>query len=309
MDTNRFKSFVEGTVYVKLLYENGTHEVKHYSIPIFTANNMPNLHMDSGVERRLRGYTHTSKFTDKDELVDEKNHVYKVHKGLLEDIEKYHLLDTFVDILAFYAKEWIDNGETDIELPDSFVATTEDIVDTNDQFKDFIDSMLEFRGKNESEYKVNRIGKNEMLELYSEMYPKRPINHQILRTSLCERGVKWDRNLRGNDQTKGCYIGVVRKQIIDGIVTDDDTVRKEVDDYYKSELEMLRLQIRMLEKENAELKKENYKDIIQPISKEEDDDEWSLCCDEDDLTTDEVFNMLNADDTDEEEYEEEEYEE
>eukprot|EP00981_Chlorochromonas_danica_P012959 scaffold5622_cov169-Ochromonas_danica.AAC.1 len=141
------------------------------------------------------------------------------------------------------------------------------------------------------------------------MYPKRPINHQILRTSLCERGVKWDRNLRGNDQTKGCYIGIARKQIIDGIVTDDDAIRNEVDDYYKSELEMLRLQIRMLEKENAELKKENYKDIIQPISKEEDDDEWSLCCDEDDLTSDEVFNMLNADDSDEEEYEEEEYEE
>eukprot|EP00981_Chlorochromonas_danica_P012010 scaffold4370_cov202-Ochromonas_danica.AAC.1 len=140
------------------------------------------------------------------------------------------------------------------------------------------------------------------------MYPRRPINHQILRSSLCERGVKWDRNLRGNDQTKGCYIGVARKQIIDGIVTDDNTVRKEVDDYYKSELEMLRLQIRMLEKENAELKKENYKDIIQPITKEDDDDdEWSLCCDEDDLTSDEVFNMLNADDSDEEE--EEEYEE
>eukprot|EP00981_Chlorochromonas_danica_P008323 scaffold2114_cov154-Ochromonas_danica.AAC.1 len=278
MDTNRFKSFVEGTVYVKLLYENGTHEVKHYSIPIFTANNMPNLHMDSGVERRLRGYTHTSKFVEKDHLVDEKNHVYKVHKGLLEDIEKHQLLDTFVDILASYAKEWIDNGETDIVLPDS-----------SDQFKDSIDSMLEFRGKNESEYGVNRIGKNEMLELYSEMYPRRPINHQILRTSLCERGVKWDRNLRGNDQTKGCYVGIARKQKINGIVTDDDTIRKEVDDYYKSELEMLRSRIiRMLEKENAELKKENYEDIIQPITKEEeDDDEWSLCCDEDDLTSDE----------------------
>eukprot|EP00981_Chlorochromonas_danica_P005647 scaffold1168_cov189-Ochromonas_danica.AAC.1 len=121
MDISRFKSFVEGTVHVKLLYKNGIHEVKHYSIPLFTANTMPNLHMDTGVVRRLRGCTHTSKFTTDVEEVDEKNHVYKVHNDLLEDIEKHQLLDTFVDILAVYAKEWIDNGENAIELPDSFV--------------------------------------------------------------------------------------------------------------------------------------------------------------------------------------------
>jgi hypothetical protein len=50
-----------------------------------------------------------------------------------------------------------------------------------------------------------------MIEIYKEMYPNRGINHQILKSSLVERGINWDQEIRGEDGIKGCYFNVIRK--------------------------------------------------------------------------------------------------
>jgi hypothetical protein len=50
-----------------------------------------------------------------------------------------------------------------------------------------------------------------MIEIYKEMYPNRGMNHQTLKSSLCERGIDWDKEIRGEDGIKGCYYNIIRK--------------------------------------------------------------------------------------------------
>ena len=50
--------------------------IKMISICIITSNEMPNFRVDTGMARRLKAYTHESKFTDKEEVVDESKHIY-----------------------------------------------------------------------------------------------------------------------------------------------------------------------------------------------------------------------------------------
>ena len=50
-----------------------------------------------------------------------------------------------------------------------------------------------------------------MIEIYKEMYPNRGMNQQILKSSLDERGIKFDKEIRGKDGIKGCYFNVIRK--------------------------------------------------------------------------------------------------
>ena len=59
-----------------------------------------------------------------------------------------------------------------------------------------------------------------MIEIYKEMFPNRGMNHQILKSSLSDRGLQWDKEIRGKDGIKGCYINVIRK--IENINNNED---------------------------------------------------------------------------------------
>ena len=134
-----------------------------------------------------------------------KKHIYLLNRDLIENIIEEDLLNTWIDILAQYANKWI-NGE-EIPIPKSFKEATEEIIETNDNIQDFIDVKLTITTNG----KADRIGKNEMIEIYKEMYPNRGMNHQILKSSLCERGIDWDKEIRCFDGIKGCYYNVIRK--------------------------------------------------------------------------------------------------
>ena len=214
MNKSTFKKFCEGEMKGKLLYKNGSHDFKHFGLPIFTSNIMPNINVDSGVKRRFRCYIHTSEFTSDKSKVDEKKHIYLLNRDLIENIIEEDLLNTWIDILAKYANKWI-NGE-EIPIPKSFKEATEEIIETNDNIQDFIDVKLTITTNG----KADRIGKNEMIEIYKEMFPNRGMNHQILKSSLCERGLMWDKEIRGEDGIKGCYYNVIRK--IENINNNED---------------------------------------------------------------------------------------
>ncbi len=49
IDDSLFKSFCDGQLETTQLYKDGQSSFRHYSIPIFTSNNMPNLKVDSGI--------------------------------------------------------------------------------------------------------------------------------------------------------------------------------------------------------------------------------------------------------------------
>jgi len=160
MNKSTFKKLCEGEMKGKLLYKNGTHDFKHFGLPVFTANVMANINIDSGVKRRFRCYNHTSEFTSDKTKVNENKNIYLLDLDIIENIVKEGLLNTWIDILAKYSNKWI-NGE-EIPIPKSFQEATEEIIDANDNIQDFIDSKLKITDGG----KKDRIGKNEMIELY-----------------------------------------------------------------------------------------------------------------------------------------------
>lgn len=217
MNVTSFKKFVEGEMKGKLLYENGTHNFNHNALPVFTANFLPNIKIDGGVKRRFRGYYHTSEFVAKKEEVNESKNKYLVDRDFETDMKKDDLLDAFIDILSEYANKWI-NGE-EIPCPKSFQQATEEMMEVNDHVQDFIDAKLKFT---EDENK-DRIGKNDMLALYNQLYPKKHVSVQHLIGLLKAKEVKWEPGLRCPlTSIRGCFVGVVEKTDND-INIDDET--------------------------------------------------------------------------------------
>jgi hypothetical protein len=79
-DSTFIKSWSDGECNAEKLYKEGSHDFRHFSITILSANNMPNIQVNEGVQRRIRAYEHTSKFVDDIKSVDEAKHRYLVNK-------------------------------------------------------------------------------------------------------------------------------------------------------------------------------------------------------------------------------------
>lgn len=264
MDSSFFKQLAEGEFKAKLLWKNGTHKMKHNGLPIFTANNLPNIKMDEGVKRRVIGYYHKSKFTTKKTEVNEEKNVYLVKPDLIEELEKKGYLDVWIDILTEYAYKWY-NGE-EIPIPDSFKQATEEIIDTNDIIKDFIDGCLvKTKGG-----RKDRIGKNDMEKLYKEFYPKRGISVATLIARLRDYDIEYEKGLQAGNGVRGCFIGIREKESFDD---DDDEPIKQL--YPKLALqednndEIEKLQNRILEleamvKNNKKQQMEENKNAMKP---------------------------------------------
>lgn len=216
MNATSFKKFVEGEMKGKLLYQDGTHDFKHNALPVFTANIMPNIKTDGGVVRRFRGYYHTSTFTSDKTKVDESKHIYFVDRDFLDKIRDDGLLDAWVDLLCEYGNKWYSGEE--IPTPESFKQATEEMMEVNDHIKDFIDAKLKFTKTGE------RIGKNEMIKLYQNLYPKKNISVQQL-ISLLKPKVPWNKELRCPiTSIKGCFYNVVEKFEIDEDIENDKKI-------------------------------------------------------------------------------------
>jgi hypothetical protein len=115
-DSTFLKSWVDGECNAEKLYAEGSHDFKHYSITVFTANNMPNINVDGGVTRRIRSYEHQSKFVENKKEINEKENVYLSDKDFKNNFEKsIEMKLAFFDIIAGYAFELLKNKK--IHLP------------------------------------------------------------------------------------------------------------------------------------------------------------------------------------------------
>lgn len=302
MNVTSFKKFVEGEMKGKLLYENGTHDFNHNALPVFTANLLPNIKMDGGVKRRFRGYVHKSIFTTNKNEVDESKNIYLVDRDLEDNIVNDNLLDAFVDILTDYAHKWI-NGE-EIPFPKSFQEATEEMIEVNDHIQDFIDAKLKF-----TENEKDRIGKNEMLALYHQLYPNKNISVQQLISLLKSKNVCWSLEKRSNNM-KGCFLKVVEKTEYDEV--EEEKVVEENDinplDYglniepklkkeeiNSKEFENLQFENDKLTSENCRLLKEIEK--LQKLTKKlklADGEVYNYDSDDDEkMTSNELEELLN----------------
>ena len=287
MDSSLFKKFCEGQIKGELLYRNGTHTFQHHGLPIFTANEMPNIDIDTGVKRRFRAYNHTSLFTDDVKLIDENKNIYLKNDFLLDTIINSDMLNTWIQILVSYASRWL-NGEI-IPITDNFTKSTEAIIEVNDEMRDFVDSTLRIvKSDNDRKY---RIGKNEMLELYKTLYPKSHISTQQLIPKLKSLKIEYDCSIRDSNSIRGCFIGVEVKDLRGDDRDDDEDVinllynnklitkDENIDDIIKSKnIEIEKLKDRIYEMEQLLLNnkksqmKENKK-IMKPSNDYELSDE------------------------------------
>ena len=251
MNATTFKKFCEGEMKGKLLYKNGVHNFNHNALPIFSANLMPNINIDGGVKRRFRGYVHESVFVTDKSKVNEKKHIYMTNRDLLDNIVSEGLLDAWIDILSKFANKWIKGDE--IPCPESFQTATDEMIQENDKFQDFIDAKLEITTNG----KVDRIGKDDMVRLYKELYHGKNISTQTM-ISLLKTKIDWDREIRCRvTGIKGCFYNVRERTYVKEDDEEDNEDEKQNTNEEAEKVKTLKDEIKQLKKRIKELEKSN----------------------------------------------------
>lgn len=204
IDDSLFKSFCEGSVHTCSLYKDGLNEIVHNAKVVLTANDLPNIRIDSGTENRIVSHEHRSFFTDDHTEIDESIYIFKKDKKLLDKINrnvKYQ--NAIVDIVLKYTKEWFSSGLRDI--PKSMADNKNDIVSCNDYVQDFIDKHIDF--VEHCSTKPSRIGKTELRDSYLQMFPEQKRSMQQIISMFKDKKWVYKSDMRC-DGVKGCFIDV-----------------------------------------------------------------------------------------------------
>jgi hypothetical protein len=270
-----FKNFCDGTIKTTKLYQDGSHTVNVKCKLIGTCNIMPNLQINSGSARRFCGYTHSSKFTDNLEEINNEKHIYLKDRYLLNKIvAKQGLLNAWVDLLAEQCNLVYENKAP--QLTKNFKETSEGVVSTNDIVQDFIDSVLIITNNVD-----NRIGKNEMRTEFLKKFPDKHITVQQLISSLKEKGLIYEPKFRVNN-IQGCFTQIKLRTFTDDDENEDNPLEfgiipiKKTDKDYINEIEKLKSQIKLLQNQlkekNEIIEKQPIKTINQQIDEHIDRD-------------------------------------
>ena len=283
MDGASFKIWVDGNLQSVKLYQEGSHDFKHNSIAITTANTMPQIIVESGTTRRIIAGTHVSHFTDIKSKLDSSKHIYLKDEDIIEKLTEECLLDAWFDILVEYCGKWLNKCTP--EYSDNFKETKESIISTNDIFQDFVDSMLVF-----TDNEKDKIGKETMRTVFLKKYSDKHLNTIQVMQSMREHGLKYNTSMRGNDNVRGCYYGVKFKTDVDDEENEQtfnngvDKTPQHVPMVLKSEYDELKRQLRMYQFQQLLYLDSLRKDIIrekmveldevQSLQFENDDDEY-----------------------------------
>ena len=201
MDGSLFKVWTDGNLQSTMLYKDTQFNFTHHSKCVTTANTMPQIIVESGTVRRLLGLTHLSTFTDDETKLDASKNVFLLDKDIISKMGKENLLNAWFDILVDYCYKWL-KGEKPV-YGDNFKETKEAIISSSDIFQDFIDAKLMIT-TNEKD----KIGKDEMKKEFLDMYPDKHLTTIQVITSLKERKILYNTNLRYVDNVRGCYYNV-----------------------------------------------------------------------------------------------------
>ena len=224
IDDSLFKAFCDGKAQTTKLYEDGSNSIELKSKAIITANNMPNIKIDTGTTRRILSYTHKSSFIDNPKDVDETKHIYLKDKNLIEKLTNQLLLTAWFDILASYCQKWLHGAK--LKYSKNFEETKQDVTGSNDIFQDFLDSKVKITNSSD-----DRVGKNEMAKAFTLMYPNKCLTVQQIINSLKEKGLAYEGTLRcKSDGIKGCYMGVKLEDACKNSYKDDHEDDDDSDD-------------------------------------------------------------------------------
>ena len=208
------------------------------------------------------------------------------------------MLNTWIEILCRYAKRWLEGEE--IPITENFNKATDEIIEVNDIVKDFVESKLNITkvDMDVTARREDRIGKNEMLDLYREMYPKRGITTQLLIPKLRNFKIEYDKGIIGNDGTRGCFVGVKIKNsnddeedlIINKLYPALDTKEKD------NEIKLLKQKILELEDYISNLKSKEIEEIKEDTKKDETKEIKNIIVDEEIIIDDDNEKSLSLKD-------------
>lgn len=262
IDESLFKDFADGNIQSTSLFQDGSNDFTHNSKLVFTANTYPNIIVDTGTERRVDSYTHMSNFVNDKEMVDEKKNIYLGDKNFLSKAktnEQY--LNAFFKILVEYAYN-LNTNKIKYHQTENFKKTKSEVMCNNDIIQDFLDKSIIITNNDK-----DRIGKNEMYDLFKEEYPKKYLTNMQLFNSLKQKNLKYHSDYR-KQGVKGCYIGV--KYNLKNYDSDDDDEDEPIKKLYPNlnkinekdnEVEELKKRIEELENMIKKKKEEKMKEI------------------------------------------------
>jgi phage/plasmid-associated DNA primase len=248
MDAERYKAFIDGKCVTTRLYKEEAHTVYHSSKVITCANMLPNMKFDTGSKRRACAGHHKSTFVDDENKVDESKHIYLKNKNIKKEIIEKDLLNAWIDILVQKCVKWIGGKEIDYSC---FKEVQADMQDGNDIIQDFIDGEIKL-----TDNPKDKIGKDEMHKRFSDKYPKKFLNVLQIITSLKEKGLIYNSQVRRHG-VKGSFIGVRF-----GSSYNPEEIINECEQQKDDEKEELKKQIEELKRQVEEMKKQPKKKVV-----------------------------------------------
>lgn len=258
LDAALFKKFCEGRLQTTKLYEEESHDIVHNSKCIVTSNTMIAIKVDTGVERRWRGYTHSSEFTDDRNKVDESKHIYLKDKDLLSKLSKGNLPNAWFDILIGYCCKWLKGIKP--KFNKNFIETKSAVMGSNDTIQDFIDGHFIL-----TETSTDRISKAEMESLFKKQNPDKHLSIVQLITSLRDKGLNYNASMRV-DGVRGCFTHL--KQTMKRILSSGSVKKSDLTSYtmqlenqlqaQKDEIELLKTQLNSMTEHSRNLTRVTY---------------------------------------------------
>jgi hypothetical protein len=275
IDDTLFKKFCEGELQTTKLFKENQHLVKHFSKCMVTSNEMPNFRVDTGMTRRIKAYTHQSKFVKTKDEVKESENIYLEDSNFLSKMNNDIMLNAWIDILAAACKLYIAGQKT--VFTDNFKDTKSDIMSGNDFFQDFIDSSLIVTNVDKE-----RISKDHMRGAFLNKYPDKHMTVSQVMTSLRDKGIVYNSKYRC-DNVQGCYVGIKfreRNAFVDD--DDDDPLDHGLEEQntikqLREEIKLLKAQMTKIEsikpKKTKTKNKTKHVEVVADILEENDEDE------------------------------------
>jgi len=269
IDTTIFKNFCDGKITTTSLFKDGQNTILHRAKAICAMNMFPKIILDGGSKRRIDAITGHSIFKDYQNEVDESKHIYLKDKEMSSRFQRDDgILNAIVYVVVQYSIR-IANGEKINTCKNENMKTTrQEILNSNDSMKDFFDSQLIITND-----QVDNVSKNSMLKHYKLFNEKSMITLNQIIAELKKASIVYNSNIRNQDGTRGCFVGVRLKYADDNdnddninssmfIKPDDKAEYIRVEEYKKIKDELDEAKKYILELE-LKLKLELEKEIVE----------------------------------------------
>jgi hypothetical protein len=259
IDLTIFKNFCDGKITTTSLYKDGQNTIMHRAKAFNVMNLFPKLLLDGGAKRRIDAITGKSFFVDAETDVNEKKNIYLKDKEL---ITRYtandDILNAIVAIICEYSQMLANGEKIDTQSNENMNNTRNDILNSNDNMTDFIDSKLIITNCGD-----DHIAKGDMQKMYKTFNDKSLITLNQIISSLKQssKSIAYNTNIRNEDGTRGAFIGVKFAKKIDINEDDEITVEEYTKLINKVDLQkdQIRYLIKLLVKNKIECNNEELK--------------------------------------------------